>query len=39
MNLKDVLARSRPQRKVPALARQGADAEARDIADVYSGDA
>lgn len=39
MNLKDVLARSRPERKVPALAQQGADAEARDIVDVYSGDA
>lgn len=29
----------RGQRKVPALALQGADAEAWDIADVHSGDA
>lgn len=36
-NLKDVLGRSRPERKVPALAPQGADAEAGDIADVYWG--
>lgn len=38
-NLKDVLGRSRPEREVPALAPQGANAEAGDIAYVYSGDA